>query len=468
MGLIGFYMRVDAASHTTPQQSRPQGPPRLRPRARLAPCHSDTILHSDSYRDFPTSDRRIQPHRTSHPNAEWETPTPALPHTRTPLAHTLSSNSNSNSAAGTTRTPVTTPGSDANGPTLRLNRKSVDLPGLNTFAPPPPRPRRRRAPPAGGGLAREGRGSGSTTNGNGSISVNVNINDGHARGRGGTPPPRSAAIAISQRANGHGHGEETDGVWAARARIGGVPSPCLSLVLRPWTLSGLPIKPGSKDGGDAMRAITQLGLEADMDSQGPPPPYEEPPAYEPLASPEYNEEHGAADENETNAGMGNTTASPKSRRRSQRRPAFSFTFVKHGRVQKSGGEGACVVENRMENAYQRISFLLSTITETSFEDVQLMSDLRASSLFCPSNISEPRLTNCMVYTVQWNDGVKTTLYIKVQSEATQTISSSISESSAIPISRSRIESSGWSTIPVNSPSKSIKENRTRFSWAGAG
>ncbi|KAJ7895544.1 hypothetical protein B0H14DRAFT_3628097 [Mycena olivaceomarginata] len=32
-------------------------------------------------------------------------------------------------------TPVTTPGSDANGPTLRPNRKSIDLPGLNTFAP---------------------------------------------------------------------------------------------------------------------------------------------------------------------------------------------------------------------------------------------------------------------------------------------------------------------------------------------
>ncbi|KAJ7681455.1 hypothetical protein B0H14DRAFT_3535740 [Mycena olivaceomarginata] len=189
---------------------------------------------------------------TPAPNGKPPRPharTPARPHARTPrppLAHTLSSNSNSNSAAGTTRTPVTTPGSDANGP---LNRKSVDLPGLNTFAPPPP------------------------------------------------PPPPSSR---------------------------------------------------SSRGGD-------------MDSQGPPPPYEEPPAYEPLASPEYNEEHGAADENETNAGMGNTTASPKSRRRSQRRPAFSFTFVKHGRVQKSGGEGACVVENRMENAYQRISFLFSTM-----------------------------------------------------------------------------------------------------------
>ncbi|KAJ7905832.1 hypothetical protein B0H14DRAFT_26058 [Mycena olivaceomarginata] len=165
--------------HTTPQQSRPQGPPRLRPRARLALCHSNTTLHSNSYRDFLTSERRIQP-------TAPVTPAPNGKPARPPLAHTLSSNS----AAGTTGTPVTTPGSDAKGPTLRPNRKFIDLPGLNTFAAPAvvallPR----------GWLAREGRGSGSTTNGNGSISVNVNINGGYARGgvrrpRRGPPPSR--------------------------------------------------------------------------------------------------------------------------------------------------------------------------------------------------------------------------------------------------------------------------------------
>jgi hypothetical protein len=66
----------------------------------------------------------------------------------------------------------------------------------------------------------------------------------------------------------------------------------------------------------AHRSSTQLGLEADMvpvllySQEGQPPPYEEPPAYEPLASLEHNEEHGAADENETNAGMGNTVCIP--------------------------------------------------------------------------------------------------------------------------------------------------------------
>ncbi|KAJ7866032.1 hypothetical protein B0H14DRAFT_2573584 [Mycena olivaceomarginata] len=84
-----------------------ESPARTAPPLPSTLCRSNTTLHSNS--------------------DEWETRTPRPSHTPSPPTPTWGG------------TPVTTPGSDANGPTLRPNRKSIDLPGLNTFAP-------RRAP----------------------------------------------------------------------------------------------------------------------------------------------------------------------------------------------------------------------------------------------------------------------------------------------------------------------------------
>ncbi|KAJ7857915.1 hypothetical protein B0H14DRAFT_3637419 [Mycena olivaceomarginata] len=79
-----------------------ESPARTAPPLPSTLCRSNTTLHSNS-------DER-----------ETRTPAPPTPSPPTPTwgGH-----------------PVTTPGSDANGPTLHPNCKSIDLPGLNTFAP---------------------------------------------------------------------------------------------------------------------------------------------------------------------------------------------------------------------------------------------------------------------------------------------------------------------------------------------
>ncbi|KAJ7728813.1 5'-AMP-activated protein kinase beta subunit, interation domain-containing protein [Mycena maculata] len=146
-------------------------------------------------------DPRSTPRKPRPPTS----PRPAAsPSAATPALQTLA-----DLVAEPTPPPTHTSGSDASS-TLRPNRKSIDLPGLNTFAPAAPSPGSSRVSSSRivergrTWLHREGR----YANGSGS-----------GRGRGATPP-RSAAIAIPGRRGGEGEEREVETGYGMYVRDG--------------------------------------------------------------------------------------------------------------------------------------------------------------------------------------------------------------------------------------------------------
>ncbi|KAF7364824.1 hypothetical protein MVEN_00352500 [Mycena venus] len=205
------------ATQRVPTSIRPPPPPPapslpVSPRARLGPPRPRGRTRRRGRRRPPAPRTSPPIHRRRHPH-----PPPA----KTPTGP----------AAGTSN------GTDS--PTLRPNRKSIDLPGLNTFAPPAPsshassrqRSRGSRVHIGGGGggggsrLVERGRTwlhgrNGSAANGHANGAYGGGIGGG--RGRGGTPPPRSQAIAIPiPGRNGlNGKEEETETGYGNHAREG--------------------------------------------------------------------------------------------------------------------------------------------------------------------------------------------------------------------------------------------------------
>ncbi|KAJ7213909.1 5'-AMP-activated protein kinase beta subunit, interation domain-containing protein [Mycena pura] len=150
-----------------------------------------------------------------------------------PAPSTTNSSTTTHSAPQAPSSPVTsTPSPGSNGePVLRANRKSIDLPGLNTFAPTPAQPSSRsRMRVSSSRIVERGRGwlhresrNGGSSNPNGSFTTN---GYGYGKGRAGPPPPRSAAIAIPAGRRGTedddedtGYGRHFEGIARRKAEL---------------------------------------------------------------------------------------------------------------------------------------------------------------------------------------------------------------------------------------------------------
>ncbi|KAJ7143593.1 hypothetical protein C8R43DRAFT_1130663 [Mycena crocata] len=186
----------------------------------------------------PTQNKNHFPRREAPPSpTATRTSTKPPPAPVTPTTKSTPTTSTTTATTSTTRTP---PPSDAGtaSPSLRPNRKSIDLPGLNTFAPAPaalPHSRlgsrivergRQWAHRAGAGHPSHHNANGSYVNGNGAHHGGGVGGSGYGAGtrggmRGGTPP-RSAAIAIpipGRRGEGEAVEEEDTG-YGYHAREG--------------------------------------------------------------------------------------------------------------------------------------------------------------------------------------------------------------------------------------------------------
>ncbi|KAF7348223.1 SNF1 kinase complex beta-subunit [Mycena sanguinolenta] len=153
----------------------------------------------------------------SSPNASPTTPTNK--HTTTTTTTTTANNTTSNPTTPANSSSAS--GNNSSTPTLRPNRKSIDLPGLNTFASPSPAgaaPGRSRGSRTGSkmGMVERGRtwlharerSSNHHNSSNAHTNGHVNgygVGGGSGRGRGHTPP-RSAAISTPIPIPGNGKG----------------------------------------------------------------------------------------------------------------------------------------------------------------------------------------------------------------------------------------------------------------------